>query len=77
MKNVAKRMTKTELSVLVLNEMRKYPGCEQLEGIGIVSDPRGWFIVPEDRGAYFSEPTQRAAIAVQITLHSRYAIDPD
>ncbi|MBR1040595.1 hypothetical protein JQ593_17450 [Bradyrhizobium viridifuturi] len=62
---------------MVLNEMRKYPGCEKLAAIQIVSDPRGWFIAPVDRSAQFSELAQRAAIAVQITLHNKYATDPD
>jgi len=78
MKTGAKiRKTKAELNVLVLNEMRKYPGCEELDAIRIVSDLRGWFIAPSDRSAPFSAPAQRAAIGVQITLHNKYATDPD
>jgi hypothetical protein len=78
MKTIARiTKTKAELNVLVLNEMRKYPGCEELDAIRIISDPRGWFIAPIDRSAQFSEPAQRAAIAVQITLHNKYATDPD
>ncbi|WP_158020947.1 hypothetical protein [Methylorubrum extorquens] len=71
------KKTKAELSELVLNEMRKYPGCEKLAAIHIVSDPRGWFITPGDAGVYFSDAAQRAAIAVQIALHNRYITDPD
>jgi uncharacterized membrane protein len=69
--------TKAELGELIVNEMRKQPGCERLVAVRVVSNAGGWFIAPHDPAAHFSEAAQRAAIAVQISLHKRYVVASD
>jgi hypothetical protein len=69
--------SEAELGELVIREMRKQPGCETLAAIRIVRDTPGWFIAPHDPTAQFSEPAQRAAIAVQIALQKKYVVRSD
>ncbi len=69
--------SREEVGELVLNEMRKHPGCEQLAAIRIVGESHEWFIAPRDRTAQFSASAQQAAMAVGLALRDKYAVNSD
>lgn len=68
--------TKAELVDLVLEKMRSYEGCEELQDIRIEIDQKGaWFIAPCDLTARFSERAERAALTAQAALREKYGVD--
>lgn len=66
--------SREEIGELVIQEMRKHPGCEKLERIRIVGDADEWSVAPTDRAAQFSEVAQRAASGVILALRKKYAV---
>jgi hypothetical protein len=69
--------SREEVGELVLNEMRKHPGCEKLAAIRIVGELHEWFIAPRDRTAQFSQSAQRAAMAVGLAFREKYEVKSD
>jgi hypothetical protein len=66
-------MRRAEIRKIVLDAMRKYPGCEKLAAVRIVGHLDAWSIAPCDSAARFSEQVQRAASAVVLELSDKYS----